>query len=503
MLKAAYFKELEVYSRSTIIARLDIPDDISEKFFETLLKRGILKIKSSLSPSQSKKERILHSMRFMENTKANWDNESLFFDYVGIIQFNISGVDFVLKCYPKFFAHEPGIRAMRTILSALRKYNADNYPIDITVDSDTWFVYNPLSIILFLLQDYYDHGIYSNQRTITSRNGQGEIDWNLTINDNFPFLYDEKPFYVDLYTNELEIDDCDYISRLHRCILTECSNRLRMAELDSLFDIVPLELYDGSMNDFGDKSYIKQRIIKELNVQFITQKQNLLRFLYAFVNNDVFASEESGLCLFGTNTFNLVWEKACADVFNNLFEKSLTHIPIKLNEIWKDRSHQSLGDIIQKPIWTLYKTNTSFTTETLRPDIVCIAEQDGNQFFIILDAKYYNAFEDKGQLKNIPGIGDIDKQQLYELAFSDFTHSHHLKTINAFLFPSEECGVSLVGKVEMPVLSQIGLGAIQIVFLNAINIFRSYVKNERLNPIELFGFRFDRIIHSTSLTDAT
>ena len=43
----------------------------------------------------------------------------------------------------------------------------------------------------------------------------------------------------------------------------------------------------------------------------------------------------------------------------------------------------------------------------------------GNQLSIY-DVKYYKIKLDKKEVKNQPGVGDITKQYLYELAFKEF-----------------------------------------------------------------------------------
>ena len=43
-----------------------------------------------------------------------------------------------------------------------------------------------------------------------------------------------------------------------------------------MFDIMPVELSDEELDDFGERDYILYRIERELNVQFNTRKQLLL-----------------------------------------------------------------------------------------------------------------------------------------------------------------------------------------------------------------------------------
>ncbi len=67
--------------------------------------------------------------------------------------------------------------------------------------------------------------------------------------------------------------------------------------------------------------------------------------------------------------------------------------------------------------------------KTLVPDIITIK---GNQLSIY-DAKYYKIKLDDKEVKNQPGVGDITKQYLYELAFKEFAQENEL-SINANAF---------------------------------------------------------------------
>lgn len=58
------------------------------------------------------------------------------------------------------------------------KYEGKDYDIWV-VDS---FYFVKFAVILFLLQDYYDYGVYTNMHDIIKSNGSGDILWDKTIN---------------------------------------------------------------------------------------------------------------------------------------------------------------------------------------------------------------------------------------------------------------------------------------------------------------------------------
>lgn len=123
----------------------------------------------------------------------------------------------------------------------------------------------------------------SDEQMVSMFNGDGEILWGKTIDESFALIEDNRPYYKELYTGKTVDDDMDYFKRLHECILTECSNQLRQAQLENLFGIETVELSEEIPDDFGDREYILERISKELNVQFNTHRQILLKTLYAYV----------------------------------------------------------------------------------------------------------------------------------------------------------------------------------------------------------------------------
>lgn len=126
-----------------------------------------------------------------------------------------------------------------------------------------------------------DH--YTNSEDIIEVNGEGEILWGKTIDESFALIEDNRPYYMELYTEKSVEDDMDYFKRLHECVLTECSKQLHAAQLDELFDMDRIELSEETLEDFGDKEYILERIVKELNLQFNTHRQILLKTLYRLV----------------------------------------------------------------------------------------------------------------------------------------------------------------------------------------------------------------------------
>ena len=348
-------------------------------------------------------------------------------------------------------------------------------------DSSESSAFNLLAVLLFLLQDYYENGVYSNTEDIIESNGSGEILWDKTINETFTLLANNRPYYIDLQTKKSVTDDYDYFKRLHECVLTKASAELRDAELLDLFEITGVDLTDETLDDFGEDEYILYRIEKELNTQFNTRKQLLLKTIYAYIAQSGSLYDTDCLSLFGTNSFNLVWEGICADIMDNQLDVRLgaLQLPIQLKPEYDKK--QKLINLIEKPLWS---ATGKTAADTLIPDLVSIS---GDQF-IIFDAKYYNAqLEPDNPPKGQPGIESVTKQYLYQLAYQKFINDHGFSDVkNCFLMPTENCEIEDHGEVLMEMFSSLGLQNIKVRFLPADMVYDHYLSGRKMD-IKMLG----------------
>ena len=395
------------------------------------------------------------------------------FTFVGIIV--IAGR--VLKCYPKYLlsAVQPR-RELKQVLKVLEKYNTKEQIVRMFNDTSENSAFNLLAVLLFLIQDYYENGVYSNTEDIIESNGTGEILWDKTINETFVLLSNNRPYYVELQTKKRVTDDYDFFKRLHECILTKASKELKDAELLDLFDITEVDLTDEVLDDFGEKEYVLYSIEKELFAQFNTRKQLLLKTIYAYIAHSGSLYDLDCLSLFGTNSFNLVWEGICADIIDNQLEMRLSSlrlpVPLKLGYDRKMR----LIDLIEKPLWS---ATGKTAADTLIPDLVTIA----GDMFIIFDAKYYNSQLEAGkEPKGQPGIESVTKQYLYQLAYQQFIADHDFAGVrNCFLMPTERHEIEDRGEVSMQMLSGLGLQNIKIRFLPADMVYNYYLAGRKID----------------------
>ena len=418
--------------------------------------------------------------------------------FVGVILVE----NWLLKCYPKYMQDLPNEKDptynsevqkttdhLKQVLEVLKKYNRNNEQI-IYMQNETNHesTFNLLAVMLYLLQDYYDYGLYTNTQEIIESNGNGEILWDKTINETFTLISNNRPYYPELLTRKRVTNDYDYFRRLHACVLTECSALLKDSDLDKLFGIDTVDLSTESREDFGDDEYIMHRIMMELNVQYNTHKQLLLKTLYAYIAHGGVQSQETGFSMYGTNSFHAVWENVCAEILGNQLEKPIKllglqnmHIPSRYDE------NQKLVDLIEKPKWYGYKDKTLLDTfcreakHTLKPDIVRIDYHNGKPYFMIYDAKYYNITLKQDLLNKQPGIESITKQYLYQLAYEDFTRAVGItEKRNCFLLPTAETEVGYLGFVALGMLDRLGLNQIEVRQLPAETVYKAYLQGKIL-----------------------
>ena len=75
-------------------------------------------------------------------------------------------------------------------------------------------------------------------------------------------------------------------------------------------------------------------------------------------------------------------------------------------------------------------------TDRLKPDFVAVTrDEEKAKALIILDAKYYRPSFEKSFIQHAPGVGDVNKQVLYQLAYDGIIAPCKLNVHNAFMFP--------------------------------------------------------------------
>ncbi len=482
---SVFLREQKRYTQDNLVKLFCCSEEKTVHILKRLKEYGVLK--SVKSSDEQKDLTDLYDEDIEIADVEVGENEYLYvFTFVGVL--TIEGR--VLKCYPKYIlSNDEPKHELKQIIKVLEKYNSKEQIIRMYNDSSDSSAFNMLAVMLFLLQDFYEYGSYTNSQDIIESNGSGVILWDKTINETFTLISNNRPYYPELITVKRVNDDYDYFKRLHECILTECSEELKNADLLDLFDILGVNISDEEIDDFGETEYILDRIQKELNVQFNTRKQLLLKTLYAYIAHSSALDSMDCFSMFGTNSFNLVWEKVCAEIMDNQLQKPLGNLrlPVPLSSEFRNRRHKPLKDLIEKPLWTGIsiegKTFDKEAKDTLIPDIVSIFDNENQYQFVIFDAKYYNiTLVPEKNLRGQPGIESITKQYLYQLAYQEFVSVHNFAAVkNCFLMPTEQSEIIAKGYVSLDMLNQYGLQKIQIRLLPATIMYKHYIDGAKLD----------------------
>ncbi|MFZ3588908.1 LlaJI family restriction endonuclease [Bacillus sp. DJP31] len=95
---------------------------------------------------------------------------------------------------------------------------------------------NLLPIIDFLFADYIEHGLYTNEIKDYEQNGEGDINWNLTIEEEDAYLANGQAIYFNLITDFERTDEQDFIRHVHMHVLTECNQYLQALSVLNIFE---------------------------------------------------------------------------------------------------------------------------------------------------------------------------------------------------------------------------------------------------------------------------
>lgn len=435
---ANYFCEGKHYSFNDIKILLDsdstdktdshknqeLNDEQIEKIIKKLKSFYVVKAIKSDKPEYSE---LSDPDYVVEEPNPSSTKISYVFTFVGIILLD----NVLIKCFPKYiepnfkksvFINEDESKTLtekfKTILQVLQKYNQKKTDLSLYNGEQENKSFNKIPLALYILQDFLQNGLYSSQKEIVQTNGAGEILWDKTINETFALLQNNTPYYFDLQTLDITQDDLDFIRRLHQIIVTECSKLLQQCELSTFFDLPEINLTHETFQDLGDIDFIKYKLEKSIQSEFVTSKKTLLKSLYTYVAEVMSAKTDDSICLFGTTSFNLVWEKALAEIFDNKYEQ--------------------IKNYIEKPEWKLEEKKYDYDGELI-PDILCLCEDENKKSLYILDAKYYKIKNSENKIEGNPGIQDVVKQYVYNSALNSYIENEKITQIaNVFLVPKSE-----------------------------------------------------------------
>lgn len=481
-IKPKYIRELYPYTKEQLKSIFDITEEKTVSLIKKLKEYNVLKQQPRGNSSGDLSELASDEVFDVVEDDAT---TCFVFTFVGVLCVN--GV--ILMCYPKYISSPEPRNELNQVIKVIRKYNSKEEIIRMYNGDDEKASFNLLAVMLYLMNDYYENGLYNNYMQIVEDNGMGEILWDKTINETFAIIQNNRPYYTTLKTHKTIVNDFDFFKRLHAAVLAQVSKELKNSTLLEIFEFDDECVYlsDELLDDLGDVDYLLYRIEQELNVQFNTHKQIILKTIYAYLSSGKALEDVDSFSLFGTNSFHVVWETVCAEVFDNKLQTRLNklQLPSKgLSEHYKQYGNKKLLDIIEKPKWIAYinedKLNKSdeFEVDTYIPDIISIVEDK----FLIFDAKYYTIQLNENGVSKQPPLESITKQYVYQMACKRFIEEHNFTTVrNCFLFPSEKDKVITSGLVKIDIFKNLmNLEDIEARLLPAAKMYELYLSCRKM-----------------------
>ena len=504
-MKAAYFKEKHKYKFNNIVEQLN-KCGANETPDEHLIIQKLILLQIIKKVSKD----YVDGFELIENYETNLpvekDEQAFYvFNYVGIIKVN--GVYII--CYPKYFSEVPNrsvpsASKLSYVIKSIEKYKKskgyrqEGYVQDADLNKEGDF----FAIAIALLNDYYENGLYTNSKKVIENNGNGDIDWDRTIESNIAYISNGIPYYLDYKTSRRKVDPKDYFTEIHKNILNDIASKLTGEDDDSSVSVdmsellgVPIMRFETDnvvdLNDDEVKEYVSNKIDSELKVQFVSRKQELLKIFKHYISG-FFGNDDKSEFYFGTNSYHMVWENVCKTVFNDCLNKSVNELNGKY-KIFKNlpsgRSKKVI-DLISKPMWSYAQKESD---DTLIPDGICIGSKNKKTTFNIIDAKYYIPVLEKDKKPmGVPGIESITKQYLYQMAYEQYLQPRFYKSIsNYFLVPYDppynlldKKLVTNKGEVKLDFMPK-ELSPIRVRYLKADIMLKAYLSERILAVNEL------------------
>lgn len=455
-------QELRVYSTEDLQSIFEIDEYKCNKIINSLIGMNLLK-KLKCNKNDTELEDLINIDDYAEG-KIIYT-----FKYVGIILIG----EIYLFIYPKYIISikddiNNNYNKFIQIIEVIKKYNYKKQQQNIIGDGDD-VNFNLLSFTIELIQNYHEYGLFKNNISIIEENGLGNILWEKTINEQNAYFSNSIPIYLDFYTEKSITDDEDIFRRLHKCILSRCCEKI-----EGILDILKMDIINISSEDlidFGNKDYLQYIINQEINRQYITQNQYLLKMMLIYLNQENFKQNKDEISFFGTNSFNLVWEDVCSVVMGNCLDKSIKQLKLKS---YKNITEKNLlKDVIVKPKFIEKNSNKeNYSKKTLIPDLIVLKEKK----LLIYDAKYYNIQFKNGIFINKFGVNDISKQYLYELAYKEFAKHNNLEIEqNIFLIPTDNTEEKYIGDIKFDIFNEYNLKNIGVILKPCQNMFIKYL----------------------------
>ena len=162
---SVYLRVQKRYTQKDLCDKFKCTEEYVVFIIRKLKEYEILKAVRASEPQRNMSELIEEDIE-VADVEAGENEYMYVFTFVGVI----IAAGRVLKCYPKYLltTNEPKDE-LKQVLRVLEKYNSKEQIIRMFNDSSESSTFNLLAVLLFLIHDYYENGIYSNTEDIIER----------------------------------------------------------------------------------------------------------------------------------------------------------------------------------------------------------------------------------------------------------------------------------------------------------------------------------------------
>lgn len=405
----------------------------------------------------------------------NCEKETYHFTFTGILIIN--GVSLII--YPKHINSiqldiQNQFKKFKQITEVIQKYQKRNQVLSLSEDLDN-NISNKLGLAIQILNYFEEYGLYEVENTVVEENGFGSILWEKTINEKPIVLSGKSPIYLNTYTDAYQIDEFHLIRQIQLAVLNDI--KYSYGDILSILNYRTYSENNLTLDILGDDSQLIYHLENEMRLQFVSHKIELLTLLSLYVRNINRTDEVSSIDIFGINQFHHIWEDVCKVVYGDDLDKTINTLNLKYN----GNKSLKLKEIVEKPIWHVAGIQDPYySKESLELDVLSIDKI--NTTFNIYDAKYYLITFDSKNKKVIkaPGIGDITKQYLYELAYTNLANSQEpqYSFTNQLIVPKDNFQKNdgeVIATVSLPMFEKFNLSDIKIIARDCETIFTQYL----------------------------
>lgn len=319
-------------------------------------------------------------------------------DFVGLLFEN----EYPKVVFPRGYALSSDDQSIRQdiirLLSTINKFRDKYEGEEIQAQIGQQYLSFPLLSYQYIIQDFLQHGYYTEKEVRYIDSSKGKVNWKRTIQQKRPMIDGQNPVYLNFVVRQNKINDNNLITKIHEYCVYESFRNLGW-------------LYTLSMPQKPSIPLNKRLFLSVLNDSLKStnniEKKNLFSSMINVISeaDELFnAAREKA---FGVDRFEYVWEALVDYVFGD----------------------ENKEEFFPHSVWEIVGTNSfSKVNAPLEPDT--IIRYNGSIY--IIDAKYYK-YGVTHNPEHLPGTSSIQKQITYGEYIERITSSE--KIYNAFVMP--------------------------------------------------------------------